>query len=313
MVDRFLAESYQVTVFDNLSSGALSMISASDDRRCQIIMGDVLDTGMLSRCIRGHDLVCHLAANPDIAAGANDTSLDFRLSAVATHNVLEAMRGADIKRIIYTSGSGVYGDRQGERVDETYGPLLPVSLYGAGKLSAEALVSAYCHLFDMTAYIVRPANIVGGKQTHGVAVDFIGKLSKTPHYLHILGDGRQTKSYLHIDDFIEALFIILDKSRERVNLYNVATTDEADVNWIAAEVIRQMGLKNVELGYTGGDTGWKGDVPVVRMNCEKLRSLGWTARYNSKEALSKAIEELLLRMRSKAAVYERRAGPSENR
>jgi UDP-glucose 4-epimerase len=198
-----------------------------------------------------------------------------------------------VRSIIYTSGSGIYGDQDAEPISEDFGPLLPISLYGASKLASEGLISAFCNLFDMKAYIFRLANVVGARQTHGVIYDFIRKLKENPTSLEILGNGTQSKSYIHVQDVIEAVLFVTDHCSDVINLYNVATDDYVDVTTIAKLVVSQMGCSNVEFRYTGGKRGWKGDVPTVRFDLGKIHQLGWKARYSSVQAIQKSIQEVL--------------------
>ncbi len=238
-------------------------------------------------------MVCHFASNPDIARGAVETDLDLKEGALLTYNVLEAMRRTGVGEIIYASGSGVYGDVGDTPTPEDFGPLLPVSMYGAAKLAGEALVSAFGHLFDIKGHIFRFANVVGKRQTHGVGYDFIRKLREDPKRLLILGDGRQSKSYLHVSDAVEAMFFAAANSPERVGIFNVASGDYLDVAAIAQIVIEEMGLSGVSIEYAGGDRGWKGDVPVVRFDLSKIHRLGWKARYGSQEAVRRSVREML--------------------
>lgn len=289
-----LIPNHEVTVFDNLSSGKRAHFAHHlANKNFRFIQGDLKDAGHLAEASRGHDAVFHFASNPDIARGLLETDLDLKEGTLLTYNVLEAMRVNGIKTISYTSGSGIYGDQGSRPVAEDFGPLLPVSLYGANKLASEGLISAFCHMFDMTAYIFRLANVVGARQTHGVTFDFIRKLRENPASLEILGDGTQSKSYIHVEDVIGAMLFVLDHSREVLNVYNVATDDYIDVTAIAHSVVREMGLNNARFVYRGGKRGWKGDVPVVRFDLGKIHALGWTARYTSAEAITKSTRELL--------------------
>jgi UDP-glucose 4-epimerase len=297
IIDAVLAKpGNEVMVYDNLSSGRTAYVEGLlEDRRCRFIRGDLLDTESVKRAISGQgiDIVFHLAANPDIARGAVDPGVDFRQSAVATFNLLEAVRTAHVPTLVFASGSGVYGDQGTTTTPETFGPLLPISMYGAGKVAAEAMISCYVHMYGTTAYILRFANVVGPRQTHGVVFDFIRKLRSNPRCLEILGDGEQSKSYIHVSDVVDAIFFVLEKGHERVNLYNVATDDYVKVNWIAEQVVRAMGLPDVEFCHVGGKRGWKGDVPVVRFDLDKIHSLGWKAKLSSGSAVERSILELL--------------------
>src|SRR6266852_5468972 len=197
------ADDCNITVYDNFSNGRREFLQSFDgDSRLKIVEGDVLNFEFLVALLMGHDFVIHLAANADIAASAKQTDLDLKQTVLATFNVLEAMRQAGVRKIVYPSGSGVYGDVGGTATSETFGPLLPVSMYGATKLSAEGLISAFSQLFGMQAWMFRFANVVGPMQTHGVAYDFIRKLRKDPSRLVILGNGLQSRSYIHVEDVI---------------------------------------------------------------------------------------------------------------
>ncbi len=294
LVDALSPSKGEVTVFDNLSSGTLDHLSCHlGGSSFQFVNGDLKDRAGLTKAMQGHDVVFHFASNPDIARGARETDLDIKEGTCLTYNVLEAMRTNGISTILYTSGSGVYGDVGTHPTAESFGPLLPVSLYGASKLACEALISAFCHLFDMRSHILRLANVVGRRQTHGVAYDFIRKLRGNPSELFVLGDGTQSKSYIHVDDVIDAMFFVLERARERVNVFNVATGDYVDVSTISRIVCEEMGLDQVRIRYSGGDRGWKGDVPKVRFNLGKIEALGWSARHTSLQAIRRSVREML--------------------
>ena len=292
-VDRLIKE-HSVTVYDNLCSGKLLYIEHHfSNRNFRFVQGDTLDLEKMREAMAGHDIVIHFAANPDISKAMVEPDLDLRQSVIATFNVLESMRLNRVKRIIYPSGSGVYGDAGDIETAENYGPLLPISMYGACKLGAEAIISAMCNMFGMQAWIFRLANVVGKRQTHGVAFDFIKRLKNTPNELRILGDGKQSKSYIHVDDVLDAIFFVYEKTNDTVNIFNVSGEDYLTVAEIAEEVIKAMKLSNVNIQYAGGDRGWKGDVPKVRFNIGKIHNLGWYAKYESKHAMNKSIHEML--------------------
>ena len=295
MADRLLENnSNEVTVYDNFCSGQMSYIEHhSKDKRFRLIKGDLLDLPLLKKSIAGHDFVFHFAANPDIAKSMLETDLDLRLGIIATYNVVESMRTNGVKMLAYSSGSGVYGDVGLTQTAENFGPLLPISMYGASKLGAEGVISAFCGMFDLQAWIFRFANVVGPRQTHGVGFDFIRKLKKEPRKLQILGDGSQSKSYIHVSDVIDAMLFVIEKQNQNVNVFNVATDDYITVNEIAEIVTEEMKLSKVKFEHTGGSRGWKGDVPVVRFNIEKIHKLGWKSKYNSQQAIRLSIQELL--------------------
>ena len=283
-----------ITIYDNFSSGRRSHIEdCLKDKRVRLIEGDLLNLSLLDRSIKGHDFVFHFAANADIAKSMIVTDLDLKLGIITTYNVVEAMRINGIKMIAYSSGSGIYGDVGKINTSENYGPLVPISMYGASKLGAEGIISAFSHLYDMKAWIFRFANMVGKRQTHGICFDFIRKLKQEPTRLEILGDGTQSKSYIHVSDVIEAMLFIIKNTKNKVNIFNVATDSYITVTEIAKIVVEEMGLNKVKFVYTGGDRGWKGDVPIVRFDLTKIHTLGWKAKYNSREAITLSIKELL--------------------
>jgi UDP-glucose 4-epimerase len=285
-----------VTLYDNFSSGReWHYAHHAHDRRLRVVHGDVKDLAALERAMAGHDVVIHLASNPDIARAAVEPDIDFREGTYLTQQVVEAMRRTRASRLLYASGSGVYGDLGDHEAEEDFGPLVPVSTYGASKLAGEALIASYCAMFDLTACAFRFGNVVGPRQTHGVGFDFIRRLRARPECLRILGDGQQSKSYIHVEDVLEAVLQAHEKTTKNFETYNVATGDYITVTEIARLAIEVAGLSpdQVRLEYTGGDRGWKGDVPVVRLNTERIRSLGWTSKRNTSQALCMALHSML--------------------
>ena len=295
LVDRLMSAGHEVTVLDNLTGGRLDFLAQHRrSRKFRFVEMDVRDAAKLKKALNPKvDLIFHLAANADIARGVEDPTLDFEHSIVATFSLLQAMKHHNLSQLVYTSGSGVYGDRGPKYSSETFGPLEPVSMYGASKLSAEGLISAFSYLFDMRAWILRPANIIGPRATHGVVFDFVRRLKKDPSRLRILGDGKQSKTYLHVEDVIDALLLVQKKAKARVNFFNLSSNSFITVNQIAEEVVKGMKLKDVKFERTGGKIGWKGDVAVVRLHNTRLHTLGWRARYNSRRAVRATIQALL--------------------
>jgi UDP-glucose 4-epimerase len=300
--DRLLADPTvdAVTLFDNYSSGReWHYAHHLADSRLHAIRGDVKELGLLTESMKGHDVVIHLASNPDIARAATEPEIDFREGTWLTNNVVEAMRVSGTRTILYASGSGVYGDIGETEANEHYGPLLPISTYGASKLAGEALIAAYCHMFDLTGRAFRFGNVVGPRQTHGVGFDFLRQLLKNPGTLRILGDGTQSKSYIHVRDIVDAVLLAERRALERFAVYNVAT-DYITVTEIAALAVECAGLdpRQVTFEYTGGRGGWKGDVPVVRLNAERIRALGWMCHAASREALRDSMMSMLVDFRA---------------
>ena len=289
IVDRLLSIGNEVTVIDNLSSGRMEFLKAhSRDPNFKLVKLDLLDTEKLNKAIAGADMIYHLAANPDVRLGAADTKVHLEQNIIATYNVLEAMRINKLKNIAFTSTSTVYGEAAIIPTPENYGPLIPISLYGASKLACEALITSYCHTFEMNSWIFRFANIVGPRSTHGIIVDFINKLRNDPHALEILGDGQQRKSYLHVSDCVEAMLFAVENSHEMANIFNIGSDDTINSTQIGEIVVMEMGLKNAKFSYTGGKRGWKGDVPRMLLSIEKIKSLGWNPLHDSHSSVVEA-------------------------
>ncbi|MDI6641496.1 MAG: NAD-dependent epimerase/dehydratase family protein, partial [Elusimicrobiota bacterium] len=280
LVDRLIEEG-DVTVYDNLSAGRKEFIEKHFGKKnFRFIKADILDFATLQEAIKRHDIVFHFAANSDIRFGVtvSSTDIDLKQGTLATYNVLEAMRLAGIKKIVYPSSSVVYGEPEVFPTPEDYGPLLPISLYGASKLACESLITAFTYTFDMQSWIFRFANVVGKNQTHGVIVDFIEKLNKNPLELEILGDGKQKKSYMLVEECIDAMFFVMKNTTHAVNVYNLGAGDQVSVNRIAEIVVEEMQLKNVQFKYTGTKRGWLGDVTEMLLDVGKLNKLGWKAK-----------------------------------
>jgi UDP-glucose 4-epimerase len=290
-----------VTLYDNFSSGRdWHYAPHTSDARLSVMRGDVKDIDALTAATRGHGTVIHLASNPDIARAATEPDIDFREGTFLTNNVVEAMRRSGVSRILYASGSGIYGDLGEQEAQEDHGPLTPVSTYGASKLAGEALITAYCHMFDFEGRVFRFGNVVGPRQTHGVGFDFLRQLLRNPEKLRILGDGTQSKSYIYVRDVVDAVLLAGRSGNGRFGAYNVATGDYITVTEIAKLAVECLELdpKKVAFEYTGGSRGWKGDVPIVRLNTDRIRSLGWKNSYNTREALRRSMLEMLPDLRA---------------
>jgi UDP-glucose 4-epimerase len=295
LADNLLDQGHKVTTIDNLSWGKKDFLSHNlPNHNYTFIDLDLLD----KRSLRDHfpvgaDVVFHLAANSDIMRGTVEPEIDLSNTTIATFNLLDLMRSREVKQIFFLSGSGVYGDVGETYTDETFSPLLPISMYGATKLSAEAIISAFVNLYEMQAWILRPANIIGPRATHGVIYDFINKLTANPRTLSVYGDGQQSKSYLFVDDLISAINLVWTQSREPINIFNVSSDSYITVQEIAEIVIDSMSLSDTEILYTGGVRGWKGDVPVVRLDTSKIEALGWRTQLTSRQAVQRTVEAIL--------------------
>ena len=294
LVRRLLADpgTERVVLYDNFSSGQQSYLDGVvSDPRVAVVHADLKDQPAVVAAMAGADTVFHLAANPDIAKAVTEPEIDFYEGTLLTQNVLEGMRRNGVGKIFFTSGSGVYGENATLAFPEDYGPLIPISTYAASKLASETLMAAYCHMFGLVARIFRFANVVGPRQTHGVGYDFIRRLAADPRRLRILGDGSQSKSYIHIDDVLDAILWCDRRTTGAYAIFNVATGDYITVREIADLAVAAAGLPpgSVHYEFTGGDRGWKGDVPVIRFDLAKIGALGWTAKRNSREALRDAM------------------------
>jgi UDP-glucose 4-epimerase len=302
-VDRLLADEVAdgVTVFDNFSSGRRWHLDEhAGDPRLTVVEGDVRDLKPLVAAMDGHEVVIHLASNPDIARAATEPAVDFDLGTLLTHHVVEAARRVSAQRLLYASGSGVYGDLGETEADEHWGPLLPISTYGASKLAGESLICSYCFMFGLSGVSFRFGNVVGPRQTHGVGFDFVRKLVADPTRLEIMGDGSQSKSYIHIDDIVDAVLTAHRKAPEPYAAYNVATGDYitvAEIAGLAAEALK-LDAEDVQYEFTGGDRGWRGDVPVVRLDTDRIRALGWRPSRSSREAIQESLRELVGELRA---------------
>jgi UDP-glucose 4-epimerase len=300
LVDELLRRGHRVTVYDNLSSGKKNfLVQHRDNVNLTMIEGDLLDYKNLVCDMQGHDVVFHLAANPDIRKSITDTYLDLEQGTIATYNVLEAMRVNRVGEIVFSSSSAVYGESRVIAHENT--PLHPISMYGASKMACEALIESFCNMFNMRGTILRFANIVGPRATHGVILDFIKKLEKTPTRLEVLGNGKQYKSYLHVDKCVEGMLHCWYNAPRSVlvNIYNLCGWTTSTVSYIAETVVKESGLNGVDIVYESGDRGWNGDVPQMEMDGEKASLVGWYTSESSNEAIRRAIIEILIERRTK--------------
>ena len=296
--DRLLGdpEIAAVTIYDNFSSGReWHYAQHLEDPRFRVVRGDVKELPSLKTAMEGHDTVIHLASNPDIARAATEPDIDFREGTLLTNHVVEAMRLSGARTILYASGSGIYRDLGETEAHEDHGPIIPVSTYGASKLAGEALISSYSFMFGIAGCAFRFGNVVGPHQTHGVGFDFIRQLLATPDRLRILGDGSQSKSYVHVEDVMNAVLLAAKRADSGFRAYNVATGDYITVREIAELAVEVVGLKleQVQFEFTGGNRGWKGDVPIVRLNTDRISSIGWTCRLKTREALRASMSAML--------------------
>ncbi len=288
VVDRLIKRN-GVTVYDNLSTGKEEFISQHyGNQFFRLVKADLLDVTTLAKEIRGHDSVWHMAANPDIRKGTESTIVDLEQNTIATYNVLECARRADVKTFVFSSTSTIYGRAKVLPTPEDYGPCLPISLYGASKLACEGLVSAYAELYGMKAWIYRFANIVGHRATHGILYDLVEKLNENRAMLEVLGDGKQQKSYLLVEECVDGMIYGFRHAKDRVNYFNLGCGDQITVKRIVEILLHEAKLKHTKVVYTGGESGWKGDVPRFLLSPKKMAKLGWKAKHSSEQAIRQA-------------------------
>ncbi len=296
LVKKLIKEDYEVVVLDNFSTGKLENLYPYDkDKRITVKKIDLRESKNLVECFsKDIETVFHFAANPEVRVGNPQEHIEHNI--IATYNVLEAMRKKEIEKIVFASSSTVYGEATKLPTPENYGPMKPISVYGASKLACEALISSYTHTYDLVGVALRYANVVGPNPTRGVVLDFYRKLLQDNRELEVLGDGKQTKSYVWITDAINGTLIAWRNTVSGFEPFNIGSIDAIPVKRIADIVIEEMKLKNVKIKYTGGvkgGRGWIGDVKYMHLDINKLKSLGWNPRYNSEEAIRLEIRSLL--------------------
>lgn len=295
LIPFLLDKGIEVVGIDNFLLGKKEYLSAyANNPSFTFYDHDLLELGGLNKIFAHNniDLVWHLCANSDISYGAKYTDFDLKGGAITTYNVLESMRLNDINKIIFSSSGAIYGNPNKYPTPEDYGPLFPVSLYGASKMASETLISSFSHTFDIQAWIYRFGNIVGKNPTHGALFDFVKKLNDNPDELEVLGDGSQTKPYIYVEECIKGMWFGFKNVHDPLNYFNIAVDSFTSVKFMAEETIKAMGLK-AKIKYTGGKVGWKGDVNKVRMDHDKLKKLGWEPILSSDKAVLKSIHEIV--------------------
>ncbi|MHB8372542.1 MAG: NAD-dependent epimerase/dehydratase family protein [Thermoplasmataceae archaeon] len=294
---RKIHEGNEITVIDNLSGGNQEFLSDLIGKgKIKLIKKDIREAKSFNN-LEGFDMVIHLAADSDVRAGAVDHKFSLDTNVIGTFNLLEFMKETGTKEMIFSSTSAVTGDTEVLPTPETFGPCLPISSYGASKLACEAFISSYSHYHDIKASIFRFANVVGRNSTHGVIFDFIRKLKDNKEYLEILGDGSQSKSYIHVDDCVNSMIHIFLKS-VKTDIVNLGNSEVTSVRKIAEIVTEEMGLKGIPLKFTGGPEGrgWKGDIKHAFLSIDKMTSLGWKNKYSSDGAVREAVKQSLVQL-----------------
>jgi UDP-glucose 4-epimerase len=293
LADRLLAEGHSVVVYDNFSTGQRKFLEdAQKSLDFALIEADLLDLGRLTKSMAGVDFVWHFAANADVRFGLEHPRRDLEQNTIATHNVLEAMRRNDVKKIAFSSTGSVYGEPKAHPTPE-YAPFpIQTSLYAASKLAGEGLIQAYCEGFGFTGYIFRFVSVLGERYTHGHVFDFCRKLMADPTRLEILGNGRQRKSYMYVQDCLDAMLLAVEKCRDKVNMLNLGVDGHTEVNDSVATITRKMGL-SPRLEYTGGERGWVGDSPFIWLDTKRIADLGWKPKVGIQEGVALTLDWLL--------------------
>ncbi len=294
LCDALLKENHKIVVVDNLILGRIENLNHLIGLESfHFIEEDILHINKMREIFKAHsfDMVFHLAANSDIQKGGKDPEVDYNLTFNTTFSVLQCMKEFEVKRLFFASTSAIYGETS-ENLTEDFGPLQPVSNYGAGKLASEAFISAFSATYNIQTWITRFPNVVGERFTHGVIFDFINKLKANPQELIVLGNGEQNKPYLYVKDLIEGILFVCNNTHERFNVYNLGSYSRTKVKEIAQMVIEEMEL-NASIKYTGGDRGWIGDVPEFKYDLSKINELGWVAKINSNDSVRIAIQKAL--------------------
>ena len=307
LTEELLNRDCKVTVIDDFSTGTIQNIRhLTKNPSLRVVREDLKNPRKLAKIVKEHDLIFHLAANPEVRVGQTAPKVHFEENVLATFNLLEAVRRAGAeKTVIFTSTSTVYGEASEMPTPEDYGPLIPISTYGASKLASEALITSYVHTFSLKGLVLRLANVVGAKSNHGVIFDFAKKISENSEELEILGDGTQEKSYLHVTDLTEALVHLTENCLENVGktaIFNVGSEDRMTVKEIARVVAGEMGFPKIRFRFTGGvdgGRGWKGDVKNMQLSIQKLLDTGWKPKYSSKQAVKRAAHELVRELQKK--------------
>ena len=293
LTDRLLSQGHRVIGFDNLSTGQQRFIDPA--LRCpgfRLVRGDLLDREALTEAMSGCDIVFHLAANADVRFGTEHPRRDLDQNAIATWNVLEAMRAHGIRRIAFSSTGSIYGEAKVIPTPEDCPFPIQTSLYGASKLAAEGLIAAYCEGFGMQAFIFRFVSILGERYSHGHVFDFYKQLLDHPDRLRILGNGLQRKSYLYVQDCGDAVLAAVESAPAKVNIFNLGTDEYCHVKDSVGWICERLGLKP-ELEFTGGERGWIGDNPFILLDCARMRALGWQPRHNIRDSIVKTVEYLM--------------------
>ncbi|MEI7769854.1 MAG: NAD-dependent epimerase/dehydratase family protein [Chloroflexales bacterium] len=292
LVDRLLSLGHAVVAYDNFSTGVESFLDqARANPSFTLVRGDTLDLPAMTAAMQGCDAVFHLAANADVRFGTEHPRKDLEQNTIATFNVLEAMRAAGVRRIAFSSTGSIYGEAEVFPTPERAPFPVQTSLYGASKLAGEGMIAAYCEGFGFQGYIFRFVSILGERYTHGHIFDFYKRLRSNPAELYVLGNGLQRKSYLYVQDCIDAILLAMDTAQEKVNIFNLGADEYCQVNDSIGWITGHLGL-TPQLSYSGGERGWIGDSPFIFLDCGKIRALGWQPSLTIRDGVIRTLDYL---------------------
>ena len=297
LADKLVKEGIETKVLDNFATGRKdNLLGCIDKQNFSLFDLDLGKLGNQEDYLENVEVVFHMAADPEVRTGYDNPKNSFEQNIVNTFNLLQRIKHSKVKKIVFTSSSSVYGDAKILPTNEEYGPLCPISHYGASKLACEAIVSSFCYNYDIDGIILRPANVIGSRGRHGLIWDLVHKLKNDKNRLEVLGDGKQTKSFIHISDMIKGILQSMKKGEDGVEIFNVGSEDGVEIINVAKIVCKNMKLPNIEIFTTGGienGRGWKGDIKIAHLDISKLKNLGWQPKLPSLEAANVTSQEII--------------------
>ena len=297
LAEKLVGEGIETKVLDNFATGRKdNLLGCMDKQNFSLFDLDLGKLGNQEDYLENVEVVFHMAADPEVRTGYDNPKNSFEQNIVNTFNLLQRIKHSKVKKIVFASSSSVYGDAKILPTNEEYGPLCPISHYGASKLACEAIVSSFCYNYDIDGIILRPANVIGSRGRHGLIWDLVHKLKNDKNRLEVLGDGKQTKSFIHISDMIKGILQSMKKGEDGVEIFNVGSEDSVEIINVAKIVCKNMKLPNIEIFTTGGienGRGWKGDIKIAHLDISKLKNMGWQPKLSSLEAADITSQEII--------------------
>ena len=297
LAEKLVGEGIETKILDNFATGRKdNLLGCMDKQNFSLFDLDLGKLGNREDYLENVEVVFHMAADPEVRTGYDNPKNSFEQNIVNTFNLLQKIKHSKVKKIVFASSSSVYGDAKILPTNEEYGPLCPISHYGASKLACEAIVSSFCYNYDIDGIILRPANVIGSRGRHGLIWDLVHKLKNDKNRLEVLGDGKQTKSFIHISDMIKGILQSMKKGENGVEIFNVGSEDGVEIINVAKIVCKNMKLPNIEIFTTGGienGRGWKGDIKIAHLDISKLKNMGWQPKLSSLEAADVTSQEII--------------------